>query len=209
MRRCTGAGRRFRRVVANIDLDRVRRALFKADGNITQAAKALKVKSADLRRLTWRHPTLIMDALEHAHRMVDKAEEKLIAALDGDHPERSLRASLFILSHSAAARERGWGRHGGDSDYLYSPPAAAPVVVIWQGDARWVIGRCRRLFRRRGVVRRHHCRRIPWRTSRFTDSRRLGSCYTCVNFGESRAWPDRRLLRLQDRSDVGRRRSCR
>jgi hypothetical protein len=51
--------------------------------------------------------TLIMDALEHAHRMVDKAEEKLLAALDGDHAERSLRASLFILSHSAAARERG------------------------------------------------------------------------------------------------------
>jgi hypothetical protein len=121
--------------VANIDLDRVRRALFKFDGNITRAAKALKVSSADLRRLTWRHPTLIMDALEHAHRLVDKAEEKLIAALDGDHPERSLRASLFILSHSAVARERGWGCAGGDSDYLYSPPAAVPVVVIWQGDA--------------------------------------------------------------------------
>jgi hypothetical protein len=40
--------------VADLDLDRVRRALFKADGNITKAAKALKVRSADLRRLTWR-----------------------------------------------------------------------------------------------------------------------------------------------------------
>ena len=29
--------------VANIDLDRVRRALFKADGNVTKAAKSLKV----------------------------------------------------------------------------------------------------------------------------------------------------------------------
>ena len=29
--------------VANIDLDRVRRALFKADGNVTRAAKSLKV----------------------------------------------------------------------------------------------------------------------------------------------------------------------
>ena len=67
--------------LANIDLDRVRRALFRADGNVTKAAKALKVNSADLRRLTWRHPTLIMDALEHAHRMIDKAEENLRQAL--------------------------------------------------------------------------------------------------------------------------------
>jgi hypothetical protein len=120
--------------VADLDLNRVRRALFKADGDVTRAAKSLKVKSADLRRLTWRHPTLIMDALEHAHRLVDRAESKLRQALDGDHAERSLRAATFILSHSSAARERGWGRHGGGYDDVYSPsPAAAPVVVIW-GD---------------------------------------------------------------------------
>jgi hypothetical protein len=119
--------------LADIDLDRVRRALFKADGNVTRAAKSLKVKSADLRRLTWRHPKLIMDAFEHAHRLVDKAETKLLEALDGDHAERALRASLFILSHSAAARERGWCRHSGVGyDDL---PAAAPTVVIWAGDA--------------------------------------------------------------------------
>jgi hypothetical protein len=119
---------------AALDLERVRRALFKADGDVSRAAKSLKVKSADLRRLTWRHPTLIMDALERAHRMVDKAEEKLREALDGDHRERSLRASLFILSHSPAARERGWSRHGGGYD-IDPPPAAAPTVVIWAGDS--------------------------------------------------------------------------
>jgi hypothetical protein len=121
--------------VANIDLDRVRRALFKADGNVTKAAKSLKVSSADLRRLTWRHPKLIMDALERVHCMIDKAEENLRKALRGDHPERSLRASLFILSHSPVARERGWGRHGGDSGYDYSPPPAAALTVVWQGDS--------------------------------------------------------------------------
>jgi hypothetical protein len=120
--------------VADLDLDRVRRALVKVDGNVTKAAKTLKVNSADLRRLTWRHPTLIMDALEQAHRMVDKAEEKLRAALYGDHPERSLRAATFVLSHSAAARDRGWYRAGSGYD-VNPPPAAAPTVVIWAGDA--------------------------------------------------------------------------
>jgi hypothetical protein len=123
--------------VASIDLERVRRVMFRTDGNVTKAAKVLKVSSADLRRLTLRHPTLVMDALEKAHRLVDKAEAKLLEALDGDHRERSLRASLFILSHSPAARERGWSRHGGvDASGLYSrPPAAAPRLVIWASDA--------------------------------------------------------------------------
>jgi hypothetical protein len=121
--------------VADLDLNRVRRALFKADGNVTRAAKTLNVSSADLRRLCWRHPTLVMDALEHAHRIVDKAESKLLEALYGDHVERSLRAALFILSHSSAARERGWGRHGGE--FRDDPPAPlAPQIVIWAGDMR-------------------------------------------------------------------------
>jgi hypothetical protein len=114
--------------------------MFKHDGNVTKAAKALKVPSSDLRRLTWRHPTLVMDALEHAHRLVDKAESKLREALCGDHAERSLRAATFILAHSAAARERGWSRHapaGSFSDALYpsSPAAPSPTVVLWAGDA--------------------------------------------------------------------------
>jgi hypothetical protein len=59
----------------------------------------------------------------------------LLKALDGDHADRALRASLFILSHSAAARERGWCRHACVGyDDLYPPPAAAPTVVIWAGD---------------------------------------------------------------------------
>jgi hypothetical protein len=122
--------------VANIDLDRVRRALFKFDGNITRAAKALKVRSAYLRRLTWRHPTLIMDALERVHRQIDKAERKLSEALDGDHKDRALAAAFFILRRSDAARERGWSRHGGGYDGVYDTrPAAAPTVVIWAGDS--------------------------------------------------------------------------
>ena len=122
--------------VASLDLDRVRRALFKADGNVTKAAKSLKVSSADLRRLTWRHPTLIMDALERVHCQIDKAEENLTKALRGDHPERSLRASCsFCRIHLWLARAAGVRHVSDSSDYLYSPsPTVAPVKVIWQGD---------------------------------------------------------------------------
>jgi hypothetical protein len=120
--------------VASLDFDRVRKALFKADGNVTVAAKALKVKSADLRRLAWRHPKLIMDALERVHREIDKAEAKLREALDGDHKDRALAAAFFILRHSAAARERGWSRAGSGRDAWEPPPPAATVLVQWASE---------------------------------------------------------------------------
>jgi hypothetical protein len=119
--------------LANIDLNRVRRALFRADGNVTRAAKALKVNSVDLRRLTQRHPTLIMDALEQAHRLVDCAEAKLREALAGENKDRALAAATYILSHSAAARERGWSRHSASPSLDGLSFAAAPITVIWAG----------------------------------------------------------------------------
>ena len=159
--------------VASLDLDRVRRALFKADGNITKAAKSLKVKSADLRRLTWRHPKLIMDALErvHCHDRQGRGEFSQGA------PRRSSGAvvagGLFILSHSACGSGAwlvsSWRRF---SDYDYSPPpAAAPTVVIWAGDmppgyrpSLPAVPEARRLSERR-----RHRRWIPRRTSGFTE----------------------------------------
>jgi hypothetical protein len=133
MRRRPGRRSKVPASLAHMDLDRVKRALFKHEGNVSKAARTLRVNSLDLRRLCWARHELVALALEHAHRLVDKAESKLLEALDGDHPERSLRASLFILSHSAAARERGWCRHGG-CFYDADPPPAATINVYWAGD---------------------------------------------------------------------------
>jgi hypothetical protein len=105
MRRRLGRRSKVPASLANIDLERVKRALFKHEGNISLAARTLKVNSFELRRC-WAKYELIALALEHAHRLVDKAEQKLTEALDGDHAERSLRAAMFVLSHSDAARER-------------------------------------------------------------------------------------------------------
>jgi hypothetical protein len=120
--------------VAELDLALVARVLVKHRANVSAAARELSVPSHDLRKLTWSHPRLIEVALEEAHQLVDKAESKLRAALDGDHPDRALAAATFILSHHRAARERGWNRHGGGYD-MDPPPGAAPTVVIWAGDS--------------------------------------------------------------------------
>jgi hypothetical protein len=122
--------------VSGLDPVRVARVLVKRQANVSAAARDLGVPSADLRKLTWSHPWLVEVALEEAERLVDRAEARLTAALDGPHPDRALAAATFILSHHRAARERGWGPHSGPYRNLYEvPPAAAPTVVIWAGDA--------------------------------------------------------------------------
>jgi hypothetical protein len=120
--------------LAGLDLAVVARVLVKHRANVSAAAKALKVSSSDLRRLTWSHPRLIELALEEAHRLVDRAEAKLREALDGDHADRALAAATYILSHSSAARERGWCRAGGGRDAWESPPPAATVIVQWASE---------------------------------------------------------------------------
>jgi hypothetical protein len=45
--------------LAGLDLAVVARVLVKHRANVSAAAKALKVSSSDLRRLTWSHPRLI------------------------------------------------------------------------------------------------------------------------------------------------------
>ena len=58
---------------------------MKHHANVSAAARELNVPSGDLRKLTWSHPRLIELALEEAERLVDRAEENLLKALDGDH----------------------------------------------------------------------------------------------------------------------------
>jgi hypothetical protein len=120
--------------VASLPLALVERALIKHHANVRAAACELKVPSGDLRKLTWSHPRLIELALEEAERLIDRAEERIQEALDGDHPDRALSAATFILSHHRAARERGWGRssYAGSS---YDDPPPQTIKVCWLGDS--------------------------------------------------------------------------
>jgi hypothetical protein len=115
-----------------LDLARVERLLVKHHANVSAAARELDVPSGDLRKLTWSHPGLIELALEEAERLVDRADERVREALDGDHPDRALQASIYVLTHHRAARERGWSRSSaaGSDD-----PPPAIIKVCWLGDA--------------------------------------------------------------------------
>jgi len=119
---------------AKLDLGLIERALIKHHANVRAAARELNVPSGDLRKLTWSHPRLIELALEAAECLIDQAEENIRRAVhDKAHPDRALQATIYVLSHSRAARERGWQRAGGDSACDYSPPQT--IKVCWLGDS--------------------------------------------------------------------------
>jgi hypothetical protein len=123
---------------AKLDLGRVARVLVKHHANVRAAARELQVPSGDLRKLTWSHPRLVELALEEAERLVDRAEERIQEALDGDHPDRALSAATFILSHHRAARERGWRRSssaGSSYDAYNDDPPPQTIKVCWLGDS--------------------------------------------------------------------------
>jgi hypothetical protein len=122
--------------LANIDFALVERVLVKHHANVRAAAAELGVSSHDLRRLTWSDPRLIEAALEEAQLLVDRAEENVRRAVHDDaHPDRALQASIYVLSHHRAARERGWSRSSAcDRDSWAANLPPPPTVVVWAGD---------------------------------------------------------------------------
>lgn len=119
-----------------LDLADAERALVKHQANVSAAARDLGVPSGDLRKLTWSHPRLFDIALEEAERLIDRAEANVRRAVhDNAHPDRALQASIYVLSHHRAARERGWSRSSpAGSSYDDTPPQT--IKVCWLGDSR-------------------------------------------------------------------------
>lgn len=95
-----------------LDFARVERALVDSRGNITSAARALSVPSSHLRRLVWATPSLAGAAFEQIEQAIDEAQASLWEGLRSDDFGRRLKAAVFILRHTDAARRRGWESAG-------------------------------------------------------------------------------------------------
>jgi hypothetical protein len=94
---------------ADLDLEAAGRELIRASGNVSVAAKALKVPMRDLRLLTYAQPELIDAALEAEEQRIDEAQAVVFKALRGGDMRRRIRAAGFILRATAQGRRRGFG----------------------------------------------------------------------------------------------------
>jgi hypothetical protein len=118
---------------ADLDLNKAYRALLKHHGNVSAAARTLKVPAHDLRLLTRALPELIEAAMEAEEQALDEAEAVLRAALKHLDAGRRLEAAGHILRTSPAARRRGW-RGTGVVTELDEPDH--PVAIKWREPGR-------------------------------------------------------------------------
>ena len=81
----------------DLDPERILEALVKAEGSIQKAAKALGIKTADLRRFCMREKHLTEAALEAAETALDKAEAQIFRALRKGPLSTRMQAAAFIV----------------------------------------------------------------------------------------------------------------
>ena len=88
------------------DIDRalIVEALVKAEGSTINAAKALNVRTGDLRRLCRTEPLVIEAALEATELALDKAEARILRSLRKGQLSNRLQAAAYIVRRSRKAR---------------------------------------------------------------------------------------------------------
>jgi hypothetical protein len=111
-----------------LDIEECRTAIWMASGNISEAAKLLKITSIRLRNFVKKSPYLTSEMQEAADRLVDIAESNVKDALtDPLDPSRRDTMSRFVLSNIVKAR--GWGT--GNSAMQVKNSAGGTIIVQW------------------------------------------------------------------------------
>ena len=108
-----------------LDIEECRTALWQTDGNITRAAVILKVTSTRLRNFVKASAYLTAEAEEFRNRIVDKAEEVVIEALND--PERADTMARFVLS--SLGKTRGYNQNSANKGTI----SIGDINITW-GD---------------------------------------------------------------------------
>jgi hypothetical protein len=112
-----------------LETEECRTAIWMAAGNITEAAKLIKVSSNRLRVFVKKSAYLTAEMQEAADRLVDIAEANVRdALLDKEDPSRRDTMSRYVLSN--IGRSRGWGTAGGPNVNVKNSPGGT-IVVQW------------------------------------------------------------------------------
>jgi hypothetical protein len=112
-----------------LDVEECRTALWMAAGNVSDAAKVLKITSIRLRNFVKKSPYLSAEMQEAADRLVDIAEKNVLDALtDEQDPSRRDTMSRFVLTNIGKAK--GWGS-GGSAGVSVKNAAGGTIIVQW------------------------------------------------------------------------------
>jgi len=99
-----------------------------ASGNVSEAAKLLKVASIRLRNFVKKSPYLSAEMQEAADRVVDIAESNVLNALTDElDPSRRDTMSRFVLTN--IGKHRGWGTNAPNVNVKNA--AGGTIIVQW------------------------------------------------------------------------------
>lgn len=110
-----------------LDVEECRTAIWQCRGNVSMAARILKVKPARLRKFVATSPRLIEEVREAQEQLVDTAEDIAYEALtDPEDAGRRDQMARFVMSN--LGRNRGYGT-GGNSVSVNLPKGK--VKIEW------------------------------------------------------------------------------
>lgn len=113
-----------------LDIEECRTAIWMASGNITDAAKILKVTTIRLRQFVKKSAYLTAEMQESAEQLVDIAEKNVKdALLDEQDPSRRDTMSRFVLTNIGKSRGWGSGNSAGSLNVKNSP--GGTLIVQW------------------------------------------------------------------------------
>jgi hypothetical protein len=113
-----------------LDIEECRTALWLERGNITEAARRIKVSSHRLRRFVEKSPRLMEEQREAQQQLVDKAEDVVYDALSDEDPSRRDTMARFVLTN--LGKERGYGT--GSGNITIKPGSGKGAVMVTWGD---------------------------------------------------------------------------
>src|ERR1700677_1093894 len=99
----------------------VERALIKAAGSVTAAARTLGIATANLRELVRAHPLLMSVVFEQIEQEIDASWQVLRDGLRSDNARTRIRAAAYIVRHTEAGQRRGWGPRRSSHDEPVEP----------------------------------------------------------------------------------------
>lgn len=114
-----------------LDREEVRTAIWMADGNVTAAAKLVKINPSRLRHFIRSSEYLSREMEEAAERLIDKAEDVVRDALSDSDPSRADPMARFVLN--SIGKRRGWGTAGST---VKIDSQGGNIVIGWADGSR-------------------------------------------------------------------------
>lgn len=113
-----------------LDVEECRTALWMARGNISEAARIIKVPASRLRLFVNKSEYLRREADEAREQLVDKAESNVYEALHDEDPIRRDSMTKFVLQN--LSNDRGWGnKNSGVNIKIPGDGKQGRLMVAW------------------------------------------------------------------------------